>query len=202
MKFALVFAALAALSGCSAVSALTGSDALEVYELRRVDQPQAGRQSPDHVIIETPSTTGALDTDRIMIKPNALQAQYLPGARWSDATPVMLQTLMLRSVQSTDAFSYVGRQPLGARGDYAVLTELVDFQTELDATGETATVRLGMTVRVLREDDNRIIASRDFAASAVAPSTETLALVAGFDAAAATLLDAFASWTLSVIAAD
>jgi len=149
-----------------------------------------------------PDYTRLAQEARIMIKPNALQAQYLPSARWSDAAPVMLQTLMLRSVQSTDAFSYVGRQPLGARGDYAVLTELVDFQTELDAAGQTATVRLGMTVRVLRETDNRIIASRNFSASAIAPSTETLALVAGFDAAAANLLPAFTSWTLSVIAAN
>lgn len=195
---AIVLCIVVALGGCSTLSAIGGATATsDVYELRAVDLPQAGRQSGTHVIVETPTTTGALNTDSIMIRPNALQAQYLPGARWSDPAPVMLQTLMLRSLESTNAFSYVGRRPIGPTGDVAVLTELVDFHAEPDAENDTATVRLRITVRLLREGDADIIATRSFESSAIAPSTETRHIVAAFDAAAKGLLRAFTAWTIS-----
>jgi len=207
-RLALAAAALAALTGltgltgCGAISALDSATApLEVFELRARPQPQATRQSATQVIVELPNTSGALETDRIMIRPGPLQAQYLPEVRWGDPAPVMLQTLMLRSLESTGAFAYVGRRPLGPGGDYAILTELSDFQAELDPDGETATVRLQMTVRLLRERDLRIIATRSFAASAPAASTGTEAIVAAFDAAAAEFLPEFTGWTLATLGA-
>ena len=74
------------------------------------------RAAPRDVIIELPTTSGALATDRIMIRPNRLQAQYLPESRWSEPAPVMVQTLMLRAVEATGAVRYVGREPLGVSG--------------------------------------------------------------------------------------
>lgn len=198
LRFALACTLVLALTGCSTITALgEATTTLDVYELRAADQPRAARQSGDHLIVELPNATGALDTDRIMIRPNALQAQYLPDVRWSDPAPAMVQTLMLRSLESTDAVSFVGRRPLGPGGDYAVLTELVDFQAEVDPGGETATVRLGMIVRLLRERDTRVVASRTFTASAQAASTDTAEVVTAFDAAADALMTAFTGWTLS-----
>ncbi len=205
LRFALAAAALAALTaltGCGAISALDSATApLEVYELRAQPQPPATRQSAAQVIVEIPNTSGALETDRIMIRPAPLQAQYLPEARWGDPVPEMLQTLMLRSLESTGAFAYVGRRPLGPGGDYAVLTELSDFQAELDPGGDTATIRIQMTVRLLRERDLRIIATRNFSATTTAPSTGTEAIVAAFDAAAAEFLPEFTGWTLATLGA-
>lgn len=198
MRLVLAFCALVAMTGCSAISAIEGATApRDVYQLRIQDQPQARRQLAYHLIIELPTTTGTLDTDRIMIRPDPLKAQYLPGVRWSDPAPAMLQTLMLRSIESIGAFSYVGRRPLGSRGDYAILTELIDFQAELAPDAEAATVRIRMSVRLLRESDTRIVASRSFVASAAATSSETPAIVEAFDAAAASLMPEFTDWTLA-----
>ena len=75
-----------ALSGCSALSALSdATTVLDVYELQAPDAvPQGGARSLD-VIVELPTTTGALDTDRVMVKPSQLQAQYLDDARYDPA---------------------------------------------------------------------------------------------------------------------
>ncbi|AML53661.1 hypothetical protein RC74_13280 [Falsihalocynthiibacter arcticus] len=193
---------LTVVSGCSALTALNDvSTPLDVYELRApVDiQATTRRQLPRDVIIELPSTSGALATDRIMIRPNALQAQYLPEVRWSDATPVMVQTLMLRSVEATGAVRYVGRQPLASHGDFAVVTELVDFQAELNADTQTATVQLKLIVRVIRESDAKIVASKTFRASAPSASTETQILVEAFNAASTVLFSEFAGWLPSAL---
>lgn len=199
-KNALILAMLSLLGGCSALGALSDvSTPLAVYDLRAPDNApvmQGGALARD-VIVEIPTTSGVLDTDRILIRPDALQAQYLPGVRWGDDTPVMMQTLMLRALENTNGLRYVGRRPLAGAGDYAIVTELVDFSAELTEGGSGAVVKVRMTSRLVVERDTNIIASRTFAAQAPAATTETADLVAAFDQATGALLVDFADWTIT-----
>lgn len=204
LRPAIAIAALTLLAGCSAISALSDATTpLEVYELRAEHAGVVASGAPlaRDIIVELPTTAGALDTDRIMIRPNAFQAQYLPEARWGEPTPVMVQTLMVRALENTNALRYVARRPLGPGGDFAIVTELVDFQAEQPDANAAPVVNLRMSVRILRESDTRIIASRTFTASAEAASTDTLVLVAAFDRAAASLMDEFTAWTLASLGA-
>jgi cholesterol transport system auxiliary component len=197
LRQGLALAALTLLAGCAAISAVSdAATPLDVYELRAPDgiTPSTSAPLARDVIVEVPTTSGALSTDRIMIRPNALQAQYLPEARWSDPVPVMVQTLMLRAIEATGAVRYVGRTPLGASGDFALVTEVVDFQAELNPDGETATVQITLLVRMVRERDARIVASRSFSASTASTSTETSAVIDAFSSAADQVLLVFADW--------
>ncbi|SLN51328.1 hypothetical protein ROJ8625_02556 [Roseivivax jejudonensis] len=200
MRLSAALLCLVLLPGCSALSALgEATSVLDVYELRAPEAvPQGGARALD-VIVEEPTTTGALATDRIMIRPSALQAQYLPDARWGEEVPVMVQSLMLRTLQETEAFRYAGRTPLGLSGDIAIVTDIIDFQAEADESGEGAEVRLRMRVQLVREEGVRIIASRTFESSARAADTATPSLVAAFDAASDRLFVAFAEWALARI---
>ena len=200
LRQAFALAGLALLSGCAAISAVSdAATPLDVYELRAPDSitPTNRAPAPRDVIVEVPTTSGALATDRIMIRPNALQAQYLPDVRWSDPVPVMVQTLMLRAIESTGAVRYVGRDPLGVSGDYALVTEIVDFQAELNPDGETATVQVTFLVRMVRERDARIVASRRFSANMASISTETSAVIDAFSGASDQVLVDFANWVRS-----
>ncbi len=199
MRLFAALLSLALLPGCGALSAFTeATTVLDVYELRAPENVPQGSPRPLDVIVELPTTTGALETDRILIKPSELQAQYLPDARWGEEVPVMVQTLMLRTLQRTEAFRYTGREPLGVSGDVAVISDVIDFQARTDpAGGEGATVSLRLRVQLVREDDVRILASRTFAAEAPAATTETVDLVAAFDSASDALFAEFAAWSLA-----
>jgi cholesterol transport system auxiliary component len=131
-----------------------------------------------------------------MIQPGALQAQYLPDVRWSDPAPVMLQTLMLRSLDQTAAFQYVGRRPLGPGGDFAILTEIVDFQAELSPDGDSAEVSVRIIVRIVRERGADVVATRTFAARDRAVTLDDLDLARAFDAATGRVLSEFTVWAL------
>lgn len=202
LKFAAVIALLTVLGGCSAIGALSSaSTPLSVFDLRapsNVPVVQGGTLARD-VTIELPTTSGVLDTDRIMIRPDALQAQYLPEVRWGDEVPVMLQTLMLRTLENTNGLRYVGRRPLAGSGDYAIVTELVDFQAEVGADGITTGVTIRMTSRLVRESDASIVSSRTFAAREPAVSNETSDVVEAFDRATDAVLLDFADWTMSAL---
>ena len=154
----LAFAATAMLSGCSALSALSGAATpLDDYDLTAPANPVTARAtSSRQLVVELPTAPGALSNDRILIRPHPLQAAYLPDGKWAEDVPVMLQTLLVRSFEDTGAFRYVGRNPLGASGDYALLTELTDFQAEAAPDGKSATIRLRLTARMIREDDARV----------------------------------------------
>ncbi len=199
-KAAVVFALLVMLGGCSTLGALSDvSTPLAVYDLRApTGGPviQGGQLALD-VTVELPTTGGVLETDRIMIRPDALQAQYLPDVRWGDEVPVMLQTLMLRSLENTNGLRYVGRRPLAGSGDYAIVTELVDFQAELAADGLSSIVSIRMTSRLVRERDASIVSARTFSAQANAGSTETPALIEAFEVATDEILLDFADWTIT-----
>lgn len=191
-----------ALPGCAAIQALTdASTPLEVYEVRDPSgiTPRTGRPLPLDVVVEVPTSTGALETDRIMIRPNPLQAQYLPDVRWGDPTPEMVQNLMLRAIARSNAVRYVGRTPLGPGGDYAVVTELLDFQAEV-AEGDTALIRQGFIARLVREADASIVVTRTFQASAVSPTLDTPQLVVAFDAASNQIFSEFAVWVAGELA--
>ena len=193
---------LSVLGGCSALGALGDvTTPLSVYDLRAPSGAPViqGGQLAQDVVVEIPTTSGVLNTDRIMIRPDTLQAQYLPDVRWGDEVPVMMQTLMLRSLENTNGLRYVGRRPLAGSGDDAIVTELVDFQAELTPDGTGATVSIRMTSRLVRERDASIVASRTFRSQQAAASTDTSEIVVAFDRASDALLIDFADWTISAL---
>lgn len=198
----LAMALTLALSGCSALSALGGGPTRDVFELL----PQSGapqqctRTRIAELVVELPKARSALDSDRIMVRPSELQTQYLPDAQWGDTVPVTLQTLLVNSFANYDAFAYVGRTPLGSSGDFALISEIHDFNAV--TSGQGAVVRLAVDAQMVRESDARIVSRGRFVAEVAAPTTRTADLVAAFDTAARDLVDRMTDWGLRAARVD
>lgn len=197
MRLSLVIATLGVclLSGCGALSALRGEPERDVFELR---PPAAltgcGRASIGELVIEPPKARSTLDSDRIMIRPSVLQTQYLPDAQWGDTVPEMLQRLLVQSFGDTGSFSYVGRAPLGISGDYALISEIQDFNAELTADG--VVVKLSVDAQMVSEMDASIVSRGRFAATVPAAGTRTADLIPAFDAGARQLVAQMTEWGL------
>jgi len=186
------------LGGCATLTSITDATTpLQAYGLRApTEAPDTRGSLRRDLVIETPTAGGALDTDRILIRPDPFQAAYLPQARWTDTAPVMLQGLMLRSFEDSGALRYVGRRPIGGTADYLLLSELTDLQAELAPDGETVTTRLRLTARLVREADATILGSRTIETTAPATSTKAADVVAGLDAATRAGLRELTAWAL------
>lgn len=192
----LLLLALAASSGCAAVSALSGaSQPLDAYGLTPVEGARGGRGAR-HLVVETPTTSGAIATDRILVKPNPLQAAYLPNARWVDGAPVMVQTLLVQSIQASGAFRLVSRAPGGLFPDYTLLTEIRSFQAEPEPAGDYR-VRVALTLTLVREADGAVVAGRSVERSALAANVAPLTIAAAFDAAMGAALREAVAWVAS-----
>src|SRR6056297_1352115 len=133
MRAAVLMIAALMLGGCAAITSISDATRpLDAYELRAPSDPPGVQGSLQrHLVIETPVASGAIDTDRIMIRPGPFQTAYLPGVRWVDTAPVMMQTILVRSLSDTGALRFVGRRSLGGQADYMLMSELTDFQAEL-----------------------------------------------------------------------
>jgi cholesterol transport system auxiliary component len=184
------------LVGCGALSSLSkAGKELDAYTL----SPVAGSGAPSggsrHLIVELPSSAGALGTDRILIKPVPFQAQYLPDGRWSEPAPALLQTLLVASFQNLGGFRLVTRTANGLNPDYTLMTELQDFQAEPLATEPPQfTIKVSMMMTLIRESDRRIVAARRFSATETVDSDDTLTLVGGFDRALQKVLQEVVAW--------
>lgn len=187
----------AALSGCAAIGSLnTAAAALDAFELRApADVPVARSQQGIDFIVEVPSASGAIDTDRILVRPTATQVAYLPDARWTAAAPVMLQSALVETFLRSNAFRYVGRRPLGVSGDVALVSDLVDFGAEV--RGDGAVIEVTLVARLVREEDAAITATRTFTRSVPVPDTRSATILAGYEAATGALLSDVAAWVLS-----
>lgn len=193
---AAILIAAGALTGCSPLASLTAaSTPLDAYALTPL-AGEASRPGSRHLVVEMPTASGAIVTDRILVRPNRLQAAFLPDGRWVDPVPQMMQTLLVQSLQSTGAFRLVGRQALGLFPDYTLLTEITDFAAETLPPGGAASyrVRVGVVLSLVRESDRSVVSTRRFEAAVDAANAGTLTLVTAFDAATGAVLREAVGW--------
>lgn len=194
-----LIAAFGLLAGCSALSAL--SDAAEPRDAFQLQAPLPGpvaRGTPraEDVIVEIPSASGAIDTDRILVRPSATQVQYLPDATWIEPVPQMIQSALVDGLERSGGFRFVGRKPLGSSGDVAVISNIVTFDAALEPGSKAATIEVRLALRLVREEDVSVLASRTFAASDRAEDTSTEALVAAYDRATSRVVGEALDWVL------
>ncbi|WP_102107638.1 ABC-type transport auxiliary lipoprotein family protein [Oceaniglobus roseus] len=188
---------LAALSGCSAVSALNSAAVpLDTYDLSPPPAGPAGRGGGTTLLIARPEASAALTSDRIMVRPDPAAIAYLPAAQWSDEAPLLVQSLLVRTLAGTGRLGYVGRSEGGPVPDVVALARLDAFEIEVAPDG-ALTARTAIALSLIRDRDQRVIGGRRFEATAPAADDSPKAVVAAFQAAMDRLLPEIAGWTVA-----
>jgi cholesterol transport system auxiliary component len=185
-----------ALGGCGAVSALnSAASALDTYDLVARSGSTAGRQSQRTLLVALPDASAAINTDRIMVRPNAAAVTYLPEARWTDELPRVVQSLLIRGISGTGRIGYVGRSEGGPVPDSALLTRVDSFDVTVGADG-SYTAAVDLTLTVLNDRDQSVLGTRRFSQSVQLADDSPATIVAGFQAVVDSLWPAMADWVL------
>ena len=193
-RFAVLGFGLAALTGCSGLTSLqSASKPLNTFELTplptgSVSVPRGRRQ----LEVALPTATGALNSDRIVIKPTPLEIQSLPEARWVNEATEHVQLLLVRSLANSGRFSLVTSAGSGPTPDYVLLTDLQAFQAEVDADQVTVVIRSTMTL--LRGTDGSVVSSRSFSNTAAVADTSAGLIVSAFDTAMTQQMTDIVNW--------
>ncbi|EPR44691.1 protein of unknown function DUF330 [Desulfovibrio sp. X2] len=195
--------ALAALLVLAACSGLPGNGpAPDIYTLspKSTFEAQAPRVD-SQLALAMPTTSRALDTDRIALRPEPLEYRYYKGVRWTGHLPAMVQTLLLESFENTGLITAVGRDSSILRADYLLLADIREFQIDdFGPSAPRANVRI--VLKLVRQPASRIVDSRSFEAEVPFTRNGMTGIVGGFDQALGKVLKKGVPWALENIAQD
>ena len=193
----LAAALLAALTGCGSLLPPRGTPP-ELYTLTAATgltpgQPRVSRQ----ILVETPVAPAALDTARIELSPTPTTVDYFADAAWIDRAPLMVQSLLVESLENSGRITAVGRESLGLRADYIMMPELRHFEADYGGSREgPPVVRVQINVKLVKLPERAIIAQRTLEATAVAARNDVPAVVDAFNVASHDAMSQIVLWTL------
>ncbi len=147
------------------------------------------------LVVELPFTAETLDTPRIALSRDRYTLDYYGNARWSERTPVMIQTLLVESFENTGKIVAVARQATDLRADYVLKTDLREFQAEL-SDGGLPTARVRINAKLVKMPERTIIASFKAERAVEAEGPELLQVVHAFDTALGKVLKRVVEWAL------
>ncbi|MEL6837783.1 MAG: ABC-type transport auxiliary lipoprotein family protein [Pseudomonadota bacterium] len=186
-----------ALPGCTALDLLSPSaPPRDIYELQPVSLTASGRRSSRSLLVLMPAAPAAIATDRILIKQSPLAVTYLPDAMWSDAVPAMLQSVLIRSIASVGQIGFVGAQGDGPVPDTVLLTRIDGFGVD-QQTGGGWVVQVSFELTVLRDRDQRVLGTRQFAQTSPIQNDQADTIARAFQQILDTLLPDIVLWVLA-----
>jgi cholesterol transport system auxiliary component len=188
-------------TGCTGFNTLTNATApVDLYLLtpKSTFDPNLPRIR-EQIVVSEPTATAAVSNDRIAVQPTPLEVRFLPGARWVDRAPLIVQTLLIESYENSNRVDAVGRSAIGLRADYTIVTDVREFQAELPAQAGPDTplqAHVRLNIKVVDSFEDRIIASRSFERYATAASDAAPDIVAAFDVALGGVMKNAVEWSV------
>lgn len=153
------------------------------------------------VSIEVPTATTGLNTARIALRPTPTTLEYYAGATWIDVVPVMVQNLLIESFDNADRLDVLGREVVGVRADYGLLTHIREFQAEYRDDGGPPQIRVRLQARLIRLPRRTSLASTSFEAVVRAADASLPAIVRAYDEAFGSVVKRLVEWTVQSVAA-
>lgn len=187
---------LCTLGGCSTISSLNAAaEPLDTYDLFPVSGSTSGRRTSRTLLVARPQASAALNSDRIMVRPDTAAITYLPDARWTDELPAVLQSLLIRSISGTGRIGYVGPSDAGPIPDKALLVRIDRFDISTMPDGFFQ-IQITVDLTVINDKDQRVTGNRSFTGSTKIQSDSPKEIVAAFQNTLNPLLPEMAEWTL------
>lgn len=192
------------LGACASVLDLAAGTPPRLYQLTPKSTFKDGLpEVRARLSIEVPTATAGLNTSRIALRPTSTTLEYYAGASWIDVVPVMVQNLLLESFDNADRLDVIGREVVGVRADYGLLTHIREFQAEYLTNGGPPEVRVRLQARLIGLPRRTSLASTSAEAVVRAADGSLPAIVWAFDEAFGRAVKRVVEWTIeSVDAAE
>lgn len=200
VRLAVLIALSFVLAGCAALELAT-REPPKLYQLTpKSTYSEDLPQSDAKLTVEIPTATAGLNTARIALRPTPTTFEYYAGASWIDVVPVMAQNLLIESLDNTGRLDVLGREVVGVRGDYALITHVREFQAEYKQPDQPPTVRVRLQARLVRLPRRTSMAATSAEHTVQAEGTSVEAVVKAFDEAFGDVVKEIVEWTVERVA--
>jgi cholesterol transport system auxiliary component len=188
-----------ALGGCAAIEIAT-REPPQLYSLTpKSSFPPDLPEVDARLTVEIPTATGGLNTPRIALKPTPTMLEYYAGGAWVDVLPVMVQGLLLESLDNSGSIDVLGREVVGVRANYALLTHIREFQAEYEGEGPPQ-VRVRLQARLVQLPRRTSLSATSIESVIRAENTSLPAIVRAFDDAFGKVTKRLVEWTVEELA--
>jgi cholesterol transport system auxiliary component len=133
----------------------------------------------------------ALDTSRLMVRPQADQVSYYKGIAWSDRVPRLVQTRMIETFQNSGAVKSVS----ATIGQYALVTDLRAFQ--IDVSSGKAFAEIEIFAKLVNTSTGKVVATKGFSARVPATTDSPTDAIAAMNQAFTEVLQDTTTWVAS-----
>ena len=176
------------LFGC----ALAGSRPPTTYDLVATHSfAGTKRPAPYQLLVYEPTAVSALDTSRLMVRPQADQVSYYKGIAWSDRVPRLVQTRMIETFQNSGAVKSVS----ATIGQYALVTDLRAFQ--IDVSSGKAFAEIEIFAKLVNTSTGKVVATKGFSARVPATTDSPTDAIAAMNQAFTEVLQDTTTWVAS-----
>lgn len=184
--FRLALLSLAAsllLAGCGGGPAPTTFDMTAPRDFGRVGGGAA-------IVVATPSTVQALDSDRLIVKDSAGALSFLGGAQWADTIPNLVQTRLIQTFENGSRIAAVARPGDRITPDLQLVTDIRSFNIDA-ATGQAV---VEITAKLVGDRTGRVARARVFTARAPAAAVDGPGAARALDQALSQVLIQIVRW--------
>jgi cholesterol transport system auxiliary component len=176
------------LLGC----ALAGSKPPATYDLVAPRSFSAKpRPAPWQLVVYEPTAVHALETNRLMVRPQADQVSYYKGVAWSDRLPRLVQARIIETFQNSGAVKAVS----SGTGQYALVTDLRAFQ--IDVTSGKAHAEIEIFAKLVNTGSGKVVATKGFSARVPATTDSPGDAIAALNQAFTEVLQDTMTWVAS-----
>jgi cholesterol transport system auxiliary component len=175
----------------------------QLYVLTRkttfpADLPRVSRQ----LLVDTPVAPAEIDTARVALTRSPTTIDYFANAAWSDRAPLMVQSLLIESLEQTGKISSVARDSAVLRADYMLMPELRRFAAHYQNGEAPPTVLVRLLVRLVKMPERTIIGDDLAEAQETAAANNMDAIVEAFNEALGSVMKRLVTWTLRSMSQD
>ncbi|MBX6322326.1 MAG: membrane integrity-associated transporter subunit PqiC [Rhodospirillaceae bacterium] len=187
--------ALAALGGCQILPRI--SEPVQLYTLTPKTTFPATLPKVDwQLVVEVPTAPAGLNTSRIALSRTPFTLDYYANSAWTDNAPLMIQTLLVESFESTRCIVGVGREAIGLRPDFFLRTDLREFTADYDGTDPVPTVVVRINAKLIQMPERRIVAFSTVEHRVKAAGSGFEAVLSAFDEALGGVFKDIVTFTL------
>ncbi len=154
----------------------------------------------NQLLIEVPNAAEGLNSHRIALSRSLLSLDYFAKVRWTERAPLMVQTLLVESFENTRRIVSVAREGTDLRADYALKTELREFQAEYADDAAPPNINVRVIAKLIKMPERIIVAAKSFEAVMPASGTGMTDIVTAFDEALGKVLKRVVLWAMPIVA--
>jgi cholesterol transport system auxiliary component len=148
------------------------------------------------LLVDVPLAPAGLDTERIALSRSAVSIDYFADSEWIDRVPLMVQTALLDSFESSKTITAIDRESIGLRADLILKTDIRHFEALYDSRNGSPEVWVAITARLVDPSGRDVVAHASFERREQAQANDIARLVLAFDEALGGVMEDIVLWTV------